>query len=77
MPSAFHVLIERVQIDVSDQRADHASLGAAPFDGLALVPEHNPALQELLEQRQYAAVGDLTTKLAQNEIVIQCVKTPG
>ncbi|WP_288128927.1 hypothetical protein [Microbulbifer sp.] len=59
MPSTLHMLVKRVQVDVGDQWADHASLGATALGGLTLVSDHDAALQELLEQRQDAAVGDL------------------
>src|SRR5215510_13486277 len=54
-----HQLVERVEIDVREQRRDHRPLWRARFWYRRAHRAHHLLFQESVEQRQHASVGDL------------------
>src|SRR5271167_3979479 len=58
-PFLGHEVVERVEIDVRQQRADHGTLGSSPFGRPALRRLHHLGGQKRLQQSQHLTVGYL------------------
>jgi hypothetical protein len=54
-------MVERVKIDVTEQRTAHCALRCALFGGPFLEPVQHPLFKECGDQRQYATVRYLLT----------------